>query len=101
VVQTVERVAQEEQNPALHVLRVVPTHYRKTALAEAILGKLQNYFPGRVTPALGFNVKIDEAQSHGQTIWQYAPKSRGAQMLAAIAEDIRGASESQAASVSA
>lgn len=91
VVQTVQRVAQGQGSPSLHVSRVVPTHYRRTALAEAILAKLQAYFPGRVSPPLGFNVKIDEAQSHAQTIWQYAPRSKGAQMMQAIAQDILGA----------
>jgi chromosome partitioning protein len=91
VVQTIQQVAEEQGNAGLHISRVVPTHYRKTALAAAILEKLRTYFPNRVSPPLGFNVKIDEAQSHGQTIWQYAPKSKGASMLLAIAEDIIGA----------
>ena len=75
----------------LRVTKVVPTLYRKTALAAAILERLGAYFPEALarTP-LGYNVKVDEAQSHGQTIWEYAPKSRGAQMLAAIAAEIYG-----------
>ena len=32
--------------------------------------------------------KIDEAQSHGKTIWEYAPSSRGAKMLQIISEEI-------------
>lgn len=88
VAQTVERVSREHGRPDLHVARVVPTLYRKTALAEEILKNLNRYFEGRVSPPLGFNVKIDEAQSHGKTIFEYAPKSKGAEMIAAIAEDI-------------
>lgn len=88
VAQTVERVAREQHRPDLHVSRVVPTLYRKTALAEEIHQSLERYFPGKVTEPLGINVKIDEAQSHGKTIFEYAPKSRGAQMLGAIAEEI-------------
>jgi chromosome partitioning protein len=91
VVHTVEEAA-ERSSSGLHVSRVVPTHYRRTALADAILEKLHTYFPGRVSPPLGFNVRIDEAQSHGKTIWQYAPRSRGAEMLAEIARDILRAS---------
>ncbi len=89
VVQTVAEVAKTHGRPELRVTKVVPTLYRKTALADAIHGKLGEYFPAELsrTP-LGFNVKIDEAQSHGQTIWEYAPQSKGAQMLAAIAEEI-------------
>jgi chromosome partitioning protein len=97
MVQTVERVAQGQGNRGLHVSRVVPTLYRHTALAEAILEKLHSYFPGRVSAPLGFNVKIDEAQSHAQTIWQYAPRSKGAQMMTAIARDICDAVDESAA----
>ena len=42
------------------------------------------------TTPLGYDVKVDEAQSHGKTIFEYAPRSRGAQMLAAIASEIHG-----------
>jgi chromosome partitioning protein len=91
VAATVREVAEAEGRPELRVTKVVPTLYRKTALAGAILERLGAYFPDALarTP-LGYNVKVDEAQSHGQTIWQYAPTSRGAQMLAEIAAEIYG-----------
>lgn len=91
VAETVRRVAETEGRPELRVTKVVPTLYRKTALATAILERLKAYFPDALaaTP-LGYNVKVDEAQSHGKTIWEYAPKSRGAEMLAAIASEIYG-----------
>ena len=79
---------QEFGRQDLRVTLVVPTLYRKTALADEILAKLQSYFPKQTASALGFNVKIDEAQSHGKTIWEYAPWSRGAQMLETIAEEV-------------
>lgn len=91
VAETVRRVAETEGRPELRVTKVVPTLYRKTALATAILERLKAYFPEALaaTP-LGYNVKVDEAQSHGKTIWEYAPKSRGAELLAAIASEIYG-----------
>ncbi|MBF5044707.1 ParA family protein [Aggregicoccus sp. 17bor-14] len=91
VAATVREVAEAEGRPELRVTKVVPTLYRKTALAGAILERLGAYFPDALarTP-LGYNVKVDEAQSHGQTIWQYAPTSRGAQMLGEIAAEIYG-----------
>jgi chromosome partitioning protein len=91
VAATVRQVAEEHGKADLRITRVVPTLYRRTALADAILGKLEGYFPGQVSTPLGFNVKIDEAQSHGRTIWEYAPKSRGAEMLAAIAKELDAA----------
>jgi chromosome partitioning protein len=94
VVSTVAATAKTRGRPELRVTQVVPTLYRKTALAEAILGKLREYFPGNAcgTP-LSFNVRIDEAQSHGQTIWEYSAKSSGAKMLRQIADEIWEAGE--------
>jgi chromosome partitioning protein len=89
VVETVRRVATEYDRPRLHVSLVIPTLYRKTALAREIHDRLEAHFPEAVcsTP-LAYNVKIDEAQSHGQTIWEYAPRSKGATTLQRIAEEI-------------
>ncbi|MBI5482679.1 MAG: ParA family protein, partial [Deltaproteobacteria bacterium] len=85
---TVRRVAETFEHPSLFVSLVVPTMYRKTQLADEVVGKLREHFPGRVTEPLGLNVAIDEAQSHGKTIWEYAPWSRGATMLQAVGEAV-------------
>jgi chromosome partitioning protein len=74
-----------ETGRAPQVTLVVPTLYRKTQLAGEILEKLRARFPDRLAPPLGFSVKIDEAQSHGRTIFEYAPRSSGATALAEIA----------------
>ncbi|MBZ4331394.1 MULTISPECIES: ParA family protein [unclassified Corallococcus] len=89
--ETVRQVGEAEGRADLRVTKVVPTLYRKTALATAILERLGAYFPDALaaTP-LGYSVKVDEAQSHGKTIWEYAPQSPGARMLAAIAAEIHG-----------
>jgi chromosome partitioning protein len=88
VARTVERVAEEHHRPGLRVSAVVPMMHRHTALGEAVRERLEAYFPGRVTPPLGVNVAIDEAQSHGKTVWDYAPRSRGAQMMNAVADSV-------------
>ena len=77
-----------ETGRAPEVTVVVPTLYRKTQLAGEILAKLGERFPGRLTAPLGFSVKIDEAQSHGQTIFEYAPRCTGATALAEIARAV-------------
>jgi chromosome partitioning protein len=77
-----------ETGKAPVVTLVVPTLYRKTQLAEEILGKLRERFPGSLAAPLGYSVKIDEAQSHGRTIFEYAPRSSGALALAEIARAI-------------
>ncbi len=96
MVQTVEQVTTEHARPDLHVSLVVPTLYRKTALADEILEKLQEYFPGKCAAPVPMNVAIDEAQSHGKTIWEYAPWSRGATLLQAVAERVERVGKLQA-----
>jgi chromosome partitioning protein len=88
VARTVERVAAEHHRPQLRVSAVVPMMHRRTALADAVNERLEAYFPGKVTPPVGVNVSIDEAQSHGKTVWDYAPRSRGAQMMTEVAEAV-------------
>lgn len=52
-----------------------PTFYRHTRMAGEILERMKGYFGQRVLPPVGISVRMDEAQSHGQTIWEYAPHS--------------------------
>ncbi|HET6921525.1 MAG TPA: ParA family protein [Anaeromyxobacteraceae bacterium] len=68
---------------------VVPTLQRPTQLAGEILAKLRERFPRELArTALGWSVKIDEAQSHGRTIFEHAPRSSGARALAALAQEL-------------
>lgn len=92
MVETVRRIAEEYGRPQLRISLVIPTLYRKTALADEVVAKLEQYFPDRISKApLAMNVAIDEAQSHGKTIWEYAPWSRGATMLQEIALEVERA----------
>ena len=68
---------------------VVATLHRTTQLAGEIMAKLRERFPQELSrTVLGWSVKIDEAQSHGQTVFEYAPRSSGARALAALAEEL-------------
>lgn len=91
MVATVERVSKEFGHTKLRVTQIVPNLYRKTQLAEEIVGKLNEYFPKKVCEPMGLNVAIDEAQSHGKTIWEHAPWSRGATLLQHVSERIERA----------
>ena len=74
---------------APQVSLIVPALYRKTQLADEILARLRERFPGWVaSTVLGYSVKIDEAQSHGQTVFEYAPSSSGARALSALADEL-------------
>src|SRR5512136_1878702 len=77
-----------ETGRAPEITLVVPTLHRKTQLAAEILAKLEERFAGKLARPLGYSVKIDEAQSHGRTIFEYAPRSSGAEALAEIARSV-------------
>jgi chromosome partitioning protein len=97
ILESLDRLrAERGAAPALTL--VVATLYRKTQLADEILAKLR----ARLGPAvsdtvLGWSVKVDEAQSHGQTVFEWAPRSPGARALAAIADEIDARGRSSAA----
>jgi chromosome partitioning protein len=88
MVDTVAEVKATYGHDALRISLVVPTLYRKTQLADEIIEKLEAYFPRRTAEPFALSVTVDEAQSHGKTIWEYAPWSRGATMLQSIAEAV-------------
>lgn len=88
MVDTVDEVKANFQHQTLRITLVVPTLYRKTQLADEVVEKLKQYFPKRTAEPFALSVTVDEAQSHGKTIWEYAPWSRGATMLQSIAEAV-------------
>ena len=68
---------------------VVPTFYRRTRLAHEILERLKRRFPKEIAHVVvGYHVRIDEAQSRGLSIFEYAPKDRGAVVMAELAEEL-------------
>jgi chromosome partitioning protein len=88
ILQSLERL-ERERGRAPELALVVATLYRKTQLADEILEKLRERFPGVLSPTvLGWSVKVDEAQSHGRTVFEHAPRSSGARALAAIADEL-------------
>ncbi len=87
--ETVRNVRETYGKKDLRISLVVPTLYRHTRLADAIIGKLREFYGDRASKTVvGFSVAIDEAQSFGRTIWDYAPHSHGAEMLEALAKEI-------------
>jgi len=94
ILESVERL-RTERGSAPRLTLAVATLHRRTQLAEEILSKLRERLgPALSTTVLGWSVKVDEAQSHGRTVFEWAPRSSGARALAAIADEIdaRGAS---------
>ena len=89
LLRTVETVRKRYGNPELRISMVVPTFYRRTRLAREVLGKLKTRFPKEIAHSVvGYHVKIDEAQSRGISIFEHAPRDRGAQVMAELAEEL-------------
>ena len=62
------------------LLGVLPTFYeRSTTASRENLSRLTEAFPGEVVmPVIPQDTKLRESPSFGETIWEYAPQSRGA-----------------------
>ena len=86
---TIATVRSRYQHPELRVTMVVPVFHRRTRMAEEVLATLRERFPKEIAHSVvGFHVKIDEAQSRGLSIFEYAPGDRGAQLLGALAQEL-------------
>jgi chromosome partitioning protein len=89
LMRSVETVRTRYGNPKLRISLVVPTFFRRTRLAHEILDRLKRRFPKEIAhTVVGYHVRIDEAQSRGLSIFEYAPKDRGAQVMAELAEEL-------------
>lgn len=76
---TVRRI-QDHLNPRLHLIGIVMTMFdRRTRLSLEVVQEVQRHLPGRVFNALiPRNVRLGEAPSYGQTIWEYDERCQGA-----------------------
>jgi chromosome partitioning protein len=89
LMQTIQTVRTRYGHTRLQISMVVPTFYRRTRLANEVLEQLKSHFPKEIAQTvIGFHVKIDEAQSRGLSVFEYAPSNRGAHALAALAEEL-------------
>lgn len=97
LLRTVGTVQTRYGNSQLRVSMVIPTFHRRTRLAAEILEKLKSRFPKEIAQTIvGFHVKIDEAQSRGLSIFEHAPRDRGAEVMAALAEELEARAPSNA-----
>jgi chromosome partitioning protein len=89
LVRTLEALPDTHGLPEPDIRLIVPTLYRPTRMADSVIERLNAHFPGRVhDEPLRYDVKMEEAQSHGLTIWEYEPRARAAGMLSRLGEHI-------------
>ena len=74
----------------LQLRYVVPTFYdRRVRKSAEIFAQLQAYYPALVCAPIRYNVRLSEAPGYGQTIYEYAPASIGAEDYTALIERIK------------
>jgi chromosome partitioning protein len=90
VMDAIEAVKRELDHPTLAITGVIPTFFDgRTRLSREILQSVRDHF-GEVVfaTAIRKNVKLDEAQSHHQSIFDYDPRSAGALEYESLVEEV-------------
>ena len=82
-------LVQAQLNPALTVAGLILTMYdARTNLAQAVVEEVRGHFPATLRTVIPRSVRLSEAPSHGKTIFEYAPGSRGAEAYAQLAQEL-------------
>ena len=69
----------QEYNTELSLKYVLPTFLDgRVRKSMEILGQIRAYYSQQLCPPIRYNVRLSEAAGHGQTIYEYAPRSAGA-----------------------
>jgi len=84
------RLVKENLHTDIEILGAVITMYdRRYRLSESVLFELYNHFPNKIfRTVIPRNVRLAEAPSHGKTIFQYDPSSRGAKAYERLAREL-------------
>lgn len=84
---TIDRV-RRRLNPALAIGGVVLTMFdSRTKLSQEVVREVRAHFPQTYDTVISRSVRLSEAPSFSQTIFQYAPASRGAETYRALARE--------------
>ena len=85
--QSIAAIKKYKQN--IELKYVLPTFFdRRVKKSEEILEHLQGHFGDRVCTPVRYNVRLSEAPGHGLTIFEYAPRSAGAEDYQKLTERI-------------
>ena len=79
----------QKYHPELQLKYILPTFFdRRVRKSEEILAQLKAHFGERVCAPVRYNVRLSEAPGYGQTIFEYAPTSIGAEDYHRLTERI-------------
>ncbi len=87
---SVIQLVKQNLNPNLEILGALITMYSGTQkLSQEVLAELYRYFPRKIfRVVVPRAVKLAEAPAQGKTIFEHAPRSRGAKSYVYLAEEI-------------
>jgi chromosome partitioning protein len=93
-------IIKKNLNPNLHIEGIALTMYNAVNnLSKQVVNEIQTHFGDKVFQAIiPRNVRLSEAPSHGQSIFDYDPKSIGAVKYMQLAQELILRSEKSAAS---
>ncbi len=79
----------QSYRPGITLRYVLPTFYdRRVKKSDEILDQLKTHYGQRICPPIRYNVRLSEAAAHKQTIYEYNPKSAGAEDYQKLTERI-------------
>lgn len=78
VLKTLKNVNEVLMHP-IQILGILPTFYdQRNNISDESVKTLQGHFHDKVLPPIRVNTRLKEAPRHEETIFEYAPRSRGA-----------------------
>ncbi|MBI2059475.1 MAG: ParA family protein [Nitrospirae bacterium] len=85
ILKTIQKLKSHFPQKKLDIVLVVPTLFRDTPVARAVVDRLGRYFGSRLSAdAIPHDDTVDQAQSYGQTLFQFAPESLTTQAFTRI-----------------
>lgn len=84
------KIIKSQLNPSLSIMGFVLTMYdNRLRLSNQVLDEVRRHFGDLVfSTVIARNVRLSEAPSHGQTILDYEPRSKGAVAYKALAKEV-------------
>lgn len=79
----------QKYHPSVALRYVLPTFFdRRVKKSAEILAQLQAHYDAQICPPIRYSVRLSEAPGYGQSIFEYAPHSPGAEDYQMLVERI-------------
>ena len=87
--ETITKVRTGLNQPELHILGILPTLCDRTRVSREVLETLQAHFgPELLKTAIPKNVTVEEAHGRGTSLYEYAPRAKGALAYEQLVQEV-------------